>query len=297
MKRKSEDILIIGCSCMDYLSRIEEPEEEKGKQYGSLFITPGGVGRNVSENLAYLDDNITFITALGEDENGEKIRKQLEDLNVRVLSPETQRPTSIYNSISDASGKKIASIFDNTPLENLKPKDFKPYEAILQMHKHIVLEADLSESVLEYLFKTYKGHRFYVEGVSTDKVGRFKNYLKDITLFKSNFNEGQSLFNEERLTPEKVVQKIMDAGCPHVVLSHTELPIFYGTKGQIYREPIVVRKKFTRHNGVGDALFAGVVHCLIQGMPLSKAVKFGLNMSYYTLGVDTSVDPNIAELI
>ncbi|MCI1734861.1 MAG: PfkB family carbohydrate kinase [Bacilli bacterium] len=295
MRNTEEDILIIGNSRRDSLAKSDAPLQGE-ENIGTIFETDGGVGRNVAENLARLNDSVTFITPLGDDENGRLLRKNLEAVNVKVLSPKSKLPTSVYTSISDDKGNRKLAIVDNRIIDNMKPADLKPFESVIASHQHIVIEATLNEKVIDYLFKKFAGHSFYCEGVSSAYVGRLKKHLPDIYLFKSNFNEAVTMMGTEA-EPEETVQDILKEGCPNVVLSHTKLPIVYGTKGEVYHEPIVVRQNIIRSNGVGDSLFAGIVHCLASNVSLPKAVKFGLNMSYCTLGVDTAVDPDVDRVL
>lgn len=296
MRKKAEEILVIGACRMDYLSRSDEAFKDGKENAGTLFATAGGTGRNVSENLARLNNKVSFITVIGEDHMGLSLKTALSSTGVSVYSISTKFPTGIYNSISDIDGTKKAFIEDTRGIDSLKPKDLKTVDAIIKSHDHIVLEGNLNDKIIDYLFKTYKDKHFYVDGVSPMKSVRFRKHLADITLFKSNVSEASALLEQEA-EPEDLAKAILKQGCQYVVLSHTQQPIFYGEKGQTQREPIVVRKDEVRSNGVGDALFAGLVHCLVHNMPLKQSVKFALSMTYRTLGVDTAVDPNLDDIL
>lgn len=294
MRKRKENILVIGDSRMDYLSRISE--DSKQENLGTLFTTFGGPGRNVAENLARLNDKVSFITVLGEDHLGLSLKQNLTSLGVDVFSIQSKYPTGIYNSISDKEGNRLSYVIDTRGTDSLKTSDLKPFDALIKASNHIILDGTLNEKTVHYLFKNYKNKKYYVDGVSTFRVKTFLPYLKDIQLFKSNVDEAEELLSIKK-EPEELVSLLLEKGCKEVVLSHTKLPIVYGNQKGISREPIVVRTNVTRSNGVGDALFAGVVHCLVSGMQLKQAVKFGLNMTYQTLGVNTAVDPKIGELL
>ncbi len=297
MRKRKGSVLVIGDSRMDYLSKTIDEMKEKKENLGTLFTTFGGPGRNVTENLIRLSDKVSFITVLGEDHLGLSLKQNLISLGVDVYSINTKYPTGIYNSICDTNGKRISYIIDTRGTDSLKPNDLKEFDSIIKAHDYIVLDGTLNEKIINYIFKTYKNKKYYVDGVSTFRVKTFLPHLKEIELFKSNVTEAEHLLDCKK-EPEDLVQLLLDKGCKQVVLSHTELPIVYGTKQKgISHEPIVVRQKITRSNGNGDALFAGIVHCLVAGMQLKQAVKFGLNMSYQTLGVNTAVDPKIGDLL
>lgn len=296
MRKKAEEILVIGSCRMDYLSRSDEKFIDGAENSGTFFATAGGTGRNVSENLARLKDKVTFITVIGEDHMGLSLKTALTQTGVNVYTIGSKFPTGVYNSISDIDGTKKAFVEDTRGIDSLKPKDLKNVDAIIKSHDHIVLEGNLNDKIIDYLFKTYKDKHFYVDGVSPKKAVRFKKHLGEMTLFKSNVSEASSLL-EQDAEPEVLAESLLKEKCQYVVISHTQQPIIYGEKGQIQREPIVVRKDSVRSNGVGDALFAGLVHGLVHNMSLKQSVKFALNMTYRTLGVDTAVDPNLDDIL
>jgi pseudouridine kinase len=141
MRNTEEDILIIGNSRRDSLAKSDAPLQGE-ENIGTIFETDGGVGRNVAENLARLNDSVTFITPLGDDENGRLLRKNLEAVNVKVLSPKSKLPTSVYTSISDDKGNRKLAIVDNRIIDNMKPADLKPFESVIASHQHIVIRSN-----------------------------------------------------------------------------------------------------------------------------------------------------------
>ena len=77
----STPLLLIGGSNIDYIGISQNKLISNVSNIGTISISFGGVMRNICENLARLNNNITFITAIGKDTLGQELKKQLIDSN------------------------------------------------------------------------------------------------------------------------------------------------------------------------------------------------------------------------
>ena len=66
-------VLVVGASNVDYVALSNNKLIRKDSNIGKLNITFGGVGRNIVENLAILEDDVSFITFLGNDGFGKEL--------------------------------------------------------------------------------------------------------------------------------------------------------------------------------------------------------------------------------
>ncbi|MCI1734860.1 MAG: carbohydrate kinase family protein [Bacilli bacterium] len=291
-----KDILVIGGSNIDYLAKSSHPLIMEDSNIGSLKTAFGGVGRNIVENLARLGDKVTFLTGIGSDSQGQHLKKELESLSVKVLSPKTDYPSGSYVSIANDNGDMAVAVCDTRLLDAMTPEDLVPFKDVIAAHKEIVLDANINEAVIDYLFQTYPDHAFLIEGVSANKVRRFRNHVSEIALFKSNVLEA-SYFLGVKEDPKKLVSDLLSLGAKNVVLSQGKAPILYGYQGKVYEEPVVACPNIVSVNGAGDALFAGIVHGLVHQQSLMESLRFGARMSLATLQVESAVDPKIGRLI
>lgn len=287
-----KEILVIGGSNIDYLSKSQKPLIMGDSNIGTLQISVGGVGRNITENLARLQNKITFLTCLGKDSSGLEIKNQLEMLTVNVLSPDIPYNTGSYVSIEDNNGEMKVAICDTKCMDNFSIKDLQSFGKIIQSHKDIILEANLPQAIIDYLFKKFPSHRYFVESVSANKVGRFRNHLHQIYLFKSNLLEAQQLLNSTD-NIHILCQKLLDFGCQKVIISNGKEPIVYGENNIVKECPIVPCFKIVSTNGAGDALFAGIVHSICEGKNTFESIRFGSHMAAETMLVEQAVHPKI----
>ncbi len=291
-----KDILVIGGSNIDYAAISEKPLISKDSNIGKLKISYGGVGRNTVENLARLKDRVTFITAIGDDAYGQRLKCDLRKLEVKLYTPSYHSPSSSYLAIYDNKHDMQLAVCDTAILDRMKYNDFLPYRKTLERHHNIVLEANINQEVIDHLFQDYFSHRFYVEAVSANKVVRFRKHLSKIYLFKSNILEAKYLLEMDG-TPVELAEALMKRGVQNVVLTDGCGPITIGQNGQIERILAEKVKNIISSNGAGDALFAGVLHGLHHDMSLRDSVEFGKKMSVHTLRSTCAVNPDIGKLM
>lgn len=289
-------ILIIGGSNIDYLAKSNNPLIMEDSNIGSLTVSFGGVGRNITENLALLHDDVTFITGIGKDAYGQKLKANLEERGVKVLSVKNQEQSGSYVSIADEKGGMAVAICDTRLMDHMTIDDIMEFKDVIEEHDVIVLEANLNEKVIDGIFRNFPNHRFYIEGVSANKIRRFRNHLPQISLFKCNVLEAEH-FLDVRKSPLLLSDDLMSLGCKNVVLSNGKAPIIIGSGGKSKEVPVVSNPNVASVNGAGDALFAGIVHELSLRKTLEEAVSFGNRMAFYTLLSETAIQPDIYEMM
>jgi sugar/nucleoside kinase (ribokinase family) len=69
------EVVVIGGANMDVKGRAAERHQQGTSNPGTVTVSPGGVGRNIAENLARLGIDAALITALGHDANGALLRE------------------------------------------------------------------------------------------------------------------------------------------------------------------------------------------------------------------------------
>ena len=63
-------VLVVGSSGLDMVCRSRDELRYGTSNPGKLRISPGGVARNVAENIARLGMQVSLITAVGDDPQG-----------------------------------------------------------------------------------------------------------------------------------------------------------------------------------------------------------------------------------
>ena len=275
--------LLIGGSNVDYIATSRDKLQKRVSNIGEVSISFGGVMRNIAENLARLGNKIDFITAIGEDANGKEMRNELIKLGINVITPKTDYPSGSYVAINDANHDMVDAICDNRSIRDLNTEFLKSQHDLIESHEYVIMDANISEEAINYLFNTYPSKKFIVEAISPSKVLKFKNYLDKLFLIKCNIHEARMLMGID-LMEKDLVSGLLARGVKNVVVSHGAHDVYFGEN---YRRVDLVKvnevKEFENTTGCGDALTSGVIDYFLRGKKLKEAVAFGNELSRLTL--------------
>src|SRR5574344_1176995 len=157
------DILLIGGSNIDFLAKSFKTLIPSDSNPGELSISYGGVGRNIAENLALLNDRVTFITGIGNDTNGEGLVKQLEKRGVKVIFPKPTASSSSYIAICDETGDMQIAVCDSRAIDNLSAEFIKEHEDVIKDKEYVFFETNLAQKTIEKMIKAYPDKKWCVE--------------------------------------------------------------------------------------------------------------------------------------
>lgn len=289
-------VLVVGASNVDYVALSNNKLIRKDSNIGKLNITFGGVGRNIVENLAILEDDVSFITFLGNDSFGKELRKDLESINVKIYSPNKKERTSSYLAVLDSNGDMDVAICDTEIIDKSTVEDIKPFDDVISEFTSIVLDANINSKIIDHIFKEYSDKKILVEAVSANKVKRYEKYLDKIYLFKSNVLEAKHLLNLYNAEPMLLAKRLMEKGVKNVVITDGGKPVIIGENNEVVFITPKPIEKIISASGAGDSLFAGLIHGLINGASLVESVAFGIKVSQMTLMVEESVNKDIKKI-
>ena len=286
-------ILVIGGSNIDYVAKSSSPLINRDSNIGEVKISNGGVGRNIALNLSLLNNNVSFITGLGKDLLSTSLKKELSSNKIKVLVPKSEYGVGSYVAINDNSGEMSVAICDSSFCDNLT-LDKKEIESF----ENIVLDANLNEKLIEDIISSFPKSRYYVDGVSANKVSRFKKVLNKLHLFKSNLIEAQTITNT-KLEGKELVKKLLSLGPKIVIITNSSKSTFYGYDNNIVETPAtkIDKKEIVNVNGAGDAFFSGFVSSYIKTNNIESSIEFAKKMSYYTLKSSESVNLEIKNIL
>lgn len=293
MKNK---LILIGGSNIDYIGTSKDKLQPGVSNIGTLSTSFGGVMRNVAENLAYLQNTCVFLTAIGNDTLGRKMKKQLKEIGVKVICPKTTYPSSTYLAINDASHDMSVALCDNRIIKELSPVFLNEKKNLISNNEYLALDTNLTDESIEYIFETFKNPKILCETISPAKAVRIKKYVKDIYLLKGNLHEAQAL-TKNNLQGEALIKSLLAMGIKNVVISHGSKDIFIGTyPNKVIRVGVSPLSDIKNTTGCGDALFAGIIDKITMGASLIEAVEFGHKMAEITLMSDSATSEEIKAL-
>jgi pseudouridine kinase len=271
--------VVIGGSNMDILGTPAEQFVTRDSNPGTITLSPGGVGRNIAENLARLGTDVKLLTILGDDVYGEKILDSCRncgiDMNHAKIS--SKYNTSVYLSILDGNGDMISAVSDMQLMEELNRDYLESKNKIINGASLLILDANLSEPVLNYLTEKYgKIIDIFVDTVSTTKAKKIKPLLKYIHTLKPNMFEAEILCDgcaSSETSENQIADKLLSSGVQRVFLSLGEKGVLYKdlNNSDYYNAKQV---KPVNTTGAGDAYTAALAYAYMNDYTIKRTLAF-----------------------
>lgn len=292
-------VVVVGGANMDVAASSRAPLVRKDSNPGSIRCAPGGVARNVAENLARLGAHVQFIGVVGEDDFGRRIVDQTRtsgvDVSGMVFLPEGR--TSTYLSLHGPDGDMDVAVNDMEILDLLGPHLLEQFEADFSQASALVLDTNISSAALEWLLTGTCKKPCFVDGVSTTKCQKLQPYLSGIQVLKLNTLEAQTLTGmavTDSVNARAAALRLHQLGVQQVVIS-------MGAQGVAWCDADAITGHFSADavevvsaSGAGDALLAGIVHGSLSGWTFPIAVQFGMQCAAFTLSSPYSNHPDLS---
>jgi pseudouridine kinase len=281
---------------------ISDSDAKADSNIGKVHFTPGGVARNISENLSRLKVPVYLLGCIGNDANGNLINEQAKQSGINtehiLISPDAN--TSIYLSISNSSGNLVAAVNDMINAVKLITTEYLQEKTdIIKNSKIIFADTNLSESALQYIVTLAYEYKIplYIDTVSIEKSNRIKNLTREINYLSPNLNEFNNIFGEFNIdrinfkieNPEyqkykSIILKRGDKGITLLDIKNKKIKFFPA-----------IQIEATEPNGAGDAFNAGFIYGLMNSYDEYDSIQLGICAAYYTLKSVHSVSEKLTE--
>jgi pseudouridine kinase len=292
--------VVIGGANMDILGRPFNTLHSGDSNPGVVSCSPGGVGRNIAENLARMGSDTRLISAIGKDTYGQLILQQCRQAGIdsQACLELSDANTSTYLSVLDGNGDMHVAIADMAIIERLDVDVLKSRADMIRRAELLVLDANLSEVALEYLLCNFADKPIFVDTVSCAKAHKLKPYLSSIHTLKPNLKEAQQLSGitiKDNNGLPSLANWFHDQGVKRVFLSLGSKGVFYSDQKQQALLPAICVDMINA-NGAGDAFLAGLAHSWIQQWPTLQSTRFAMAAAVVALSHIATINPNMSEI-
>lgn len=289
--------VVIGGTNMDICGKSTGKIIEQDSNSGTVTLSPGGVGRNIAENLARLNIKCHLFTAIGDDDYGTILNKQCREVGIDITAvlQVKNTATSTYLSILDDDGDLSVAINDMAIIDQLKPDHIKKHEKIVHDASLIIADTNINESIFDYLSKNFPEKPIFVDAVSTNKVMRIKPYLNSIHSLKLNRIEANALCGIQNAGNEKLpamANRLHGYGVKRVFITLGPDGVFYSdeTTQRLETAP-KSNSQVINASGAGDAFVAGMAYAWLQKWDLINSVQFALSAASVALAHSSTINP------
>jgi len=267
---------------------------------GHVRSSPGGVARNVAENLARLGVATRLLALVGSDLNGRSLLEhtRLAGVDVSLCAMLPDAGTSTYLCLHGPDGEIVAAVNDMAILERVTPAWLTMADAPVREAAALCLDCNLSEAALAWIFSRAGAAPVFVDAVSTYKCRRVLPHLRQIHTLKANRVEVAALCGCTVQDDAAIVAAaawLHAHGVQQVVLSMGERGVYWSSTRGHHGWQAAVPVQVTSATGAGDALMAGLVFQYLGGMPLAQAARFAVGCAALTLTAPQANHPELSQ--
>jgi pseudouridine kinase len=257
-------VVVVGGANVDVKARTTHALVPATSNPGTVVRTPGGVGRNVAENLARLGSRVALVSSVGSDPDGDWLLAETAAAGVDVSPVLRGGQTGRYVAVLGADGDLVAGVADMAATDALGP-DALDLD-LLRSAALVVVDGNLPATTVDAVLAL--GVRVVIDPVSVPKAQRISPLLsgnRPVLAITPNEDELAALGSVGRLHDDGVEVVWVRRGAAGSLLSTPD--------GETELEaPRVTPVDVT---GAGDAMLAAFCHRLLGGASLADAAAYG----------------------
>ena len=288
---------VIGTIFVDCKGFASDNYYPQGRNVGNIGFVHGGVGRNVSQNMAALGVDTSLIATVQGNGIGLEVLQRLNEcgVNTDLILRTGPGGTGMWLAILDAQGNLLGSVSQMPNIALLEQAVSKALGILPDSQRAFVLEVDLSETITEQTLAAAKRSERPVYGLpgNLSVIGRHPEWLGELDLFVCNDFEACRFAGQEQrsLLPDEA----RDLGntlverykCRGLVITLGERGAVFFDKGQAGYQ-VAEQVQLVDSTGAGDAFFSGAVMGLLYGQSLATAVLLGTKTAAWTIAEQES---------
>lgn len=299
LMREKDYVVIIGSANIDVAGYSHESLNYADSNPGKIKFTPGGVGRNIAQNLALLGNKAWLLSAVGSDFYGQSLLTQTNQSGVYVdkclIVPGEN--TSSYLSLLDNTGEMLVAINDMNISNAITAEYLAQHGEFIQRAKVIVADCNISEEALAWILDNAANVPVFVDPVSAWKCVKVRDRLNQIHTLKPNRLEAETLSGialSGREDVAKVAAWFHQHGLNRLVLSMGGDGVYYSDISGESGWSAPIKTNVINVTGAGDAMMAGLASCWVDGMPFAESVRFAQGCSSMALSCEYTNNPDLS---
>jgi pseudouridine kinase len=277
-------VVVVGGANVDVKARTTAALVAATSNPGTVIRTPGGVGRNIAENLARLGSRVALVSVVGSDPDGDWLLEATAIAGVDVSTVLRGGHTGRYVAVLDAGGDLAVGVSDMAATDALGPEVLDL--DLIRSAALVVVDGNLPATTVDVLLAL--DVRVVIDPVSVAKARRISPLLSGIRPVYAITP------NEDELAALGSVDELHARGVEVVWLRRGAAGSRLSTVDGVFElsAPDVVPVDVT---GAGDAMLAAFCHHVLKGLPLDEAARAGHEAAALTVASPHTVRPDLGE--
>lgn len=272
-------LYVVGASNVDINVRMQGELQNDTSLIGEIYLTAGGVGRNIVAGLAGLRVYVSFISAFSDDIFSSVL---LEGLENEYISLEDSifhaEQTSKYVSI--VTSEEIYGINDVKSISKLSVSFIQKKLLDLDDAPYVIFDLNICEDIVDFITQNVRT-RLICEATSTVKCKKISNALDKLYILKANFQEACIIAEQDQdIDYDELLDKLLSKGIEKVYIT-------LGEKGALYADRTIKLYAGNQKTvdikdavGAGDIFTAGIMYGEIRHWPADRILHFCTRLCY-----------------
>lgn len=288
-------VTVVGGVNIDILGFPKDKLILEDSNIGTVKISLGGVGRNISENLLRLGIKSKLISVLGDDAYSKKILKDSQDMGLDISDSLLVKGenSSIYLAILNENKDMHIAINSMDILDKLSVEFIMSKKAVLDKTALLVLDTNIPQDVIEYLLLNYKDKNIFLDTVSVTKAKKIAGSLEYIHTLKTNRLEAEAITGIEADTEEglrKNGEYLLRKGIKQVFITLGKRGVFY-CNNETMKILKAANIKPVNTTGAGDAFMAALIYCHLNKKDIDESAMLATAASIIALSHADTINP------
>ena len=274
-------ILVVGSIAIDNTIFIQAlPSAGTTTIADSYFQNIGGKGANQACAALFLGSEVSFIGAVGKDNNGKMVESFLKENGLKSYLKESDRPTGVaFIMLEEATAENRILIVQGAN-NDLLIEDINKNEELFKEGDIFLTQFESPIKTVEYMIKHAKEKGMFVV-VNPAPIKRVnENVYQYIDYLVPNEHELEALSGEK--DPIKGARVLLEKGAKNVIVTLGEKGSVLVTKDRVFQvAPYKVNAVDT--TAAGDSYLGALVHMLSEGSSIEDAMVFASKCSSITV--------------
>lgn len=293
-------IVVLGAVFVDIKGYPTSTYIPGGRNVGRVEQVPGGVSRNVVEDIANVELRPTFVSLVDDTGLGSDVVRQLKNhkVNTDYVLP-TPDGMGTWLAVFDNQGDVCAAISKRPDLRPLIALLDEKGDEIFRDADSIALEIDMDKEIVKRTFRLAQkyGKPVYAVVANMSIALERRDFLQSTDCFVCNQQEAGILFSDDYSgkTPAEMIPiisaKVQAAHIPAMIVTMGADGAVYanlhGESGHCPARKLEVKDT----TGAGDAFCAGAAIGLTYGKGLKEACEIGAMLAASVIVTSESVCP------
>lgn len=290
-------VVVIGGANMDISASSFSSIKLEDSNPGKVALSPGGVARNIAENLCRLGINTSFITAIADDIYGRAILNHGESYNLdfsrsKILSSDT---TGLYICINDNQGELVVAVNAMDICNKIDEDLIYQNLDYINSASLVIIDTNLTEQTLKYIAENVTAP-IACDLVSVPKSYKILPIIDKIHILKANRFEIEAISNHKIIEGEDLrfaSKKLIDMGVKNLIITLGSQGSFYANSSKSGVVP-TLDTIIMNTTGCGDSYMAAACARFVMGDDIEQMAKYGVIAASLTASHDGAVLPYLS---